>query len=95
MSPLPLDRHPGIVFRDGPTGCRAALPGGPGVWEVVQTIRTGKARGDAAVVAAADLLALNRSQVRTALRYYATHPEDIDKRIDATGLAVRIRGDDG
>ena len=27
-----LDRHPGIVFRDGPAGRRAVVIGGPDVW---------------------------------------------------------------
>src|SRR5215218_3053750 len=30
--------HPGIVFRPGPTGRRAALSGGPDVWEVVTAL---------------------------------------------------------
>ena len=30
-----MDEHPGIVFRGGPTGRRAALAGGPDVWEVM------------------------------------------------------------
>src|SRR5215469_8166139 len=29
------DEHPLITFRDGPTGRRAGLVGGPDVWEVV------------------------------------------------------------
>lgn len=31
--------HPGIVFKDGPSGRRAALGGGPDVWEVVAALR--------------------------------------------------------
>lgn len=81
MSRLPSDQH-GIIFRDGPTGSRAALPGGPDVWEVVQTITNGKPCGDA-VAAAADLLNLTEPQIRAALGYYAQHPADIDKRICA------------
>lgn len=76
-----MDEHPGIVFRGGPTGRRAALAGGPDVWEIMQTIKSGKARGDAAVAMAADLLNLAESQVRTAVRYYAAYPDDIDERI--------------
>jgi hypothetical protein len=76
-----MDEHPGITFRDGPTGRRAALAGGPDVWEVMQTIKSGKPRGDAAVTAAADLLALTEPQVRIAVRYYAAYPDEIDQRI--------------
>jgi hypothetical protein len=76
-----MDEHPGIIFRSGPTGRRAALAGGPDVWEVMQTVKSGKARGDAAVTATADLLDLTEPQVRTAVRYYAAHPDEIDERI--------------
>ena len=31
--------HPGIVYRDGPTGRRAALAMGPDVWEIVSALR--------------------------------------------------------
>jgi hypothetical protein len=41
-----LDRHPGIVFRDGPAGRRPVVAGGPDVWEVVRgrPVRTGAGR---------------------------------------------------
>jgi hypothetical protein len=32
---LRMSEHPGIVFRPGPTGRRAALAAGPDAWEVV------------------------------------------------------------
>jgi hypothetical protein len=32
------DEHPMITFRDGPTGRRAGLIGGPDVWEVAMWI---------------------------------------------------------
>ena len=76
-----MDEHPGIAFRGGPTGRRAALADGPDVWEVVQTLKNGKARGNAAVAATAELLDLSEPRVRLAVRYYAAYPEDIDERI--------------
>jgi hypothetical protein len=76
-----MDDHPGIVFRDGPTGRRAALAGGPDVWEVMATIKVGKARGQKAVAAAAKTLAISAGQVQTAVRYYAEFPEEVDKRL--------------
>lgn len=36
--------HPGIVYRNGPTGRRAALAVGPDVWEVVSALRHTEAR---------------------------------------------------
>ncbi len=77
-----MDEHPGVVFRDGPTGRRAALAGGPDIWEVIGTLKGGRARGEKAVAAAAQLLNLTDSQVRVAVRYYGAYPEEIDERIE-------------
>ncbi len=76
-----MDEHPGIVFRDGPAGRRAALGAGPDVWEVIATVKSGKARGDQAIADAAEVLDLTDAQVRTAVRYYAAFAEEIDRRI--------------
>lgn len=76
-----MDEHPGIVFRDGPTGRRAALAGGPDVWEVMLTIRIGAARDAAAIAAAAEALDLTSGQVQAAVRYYTAYPEEIDELV--------------
>lgn len=76
-----MDEHPGILFRDGPTGRRAALASGPDVWEVMATVRSGDAKGEEAVVSVAELLNLTDLQVRTAIRYYSDYPGEIDARI--------------
>jgi hypothetical protein len=76
-----MDEHPGILFRGGPSGRRAAVAGGPDVWEVVATAKTGKARGDEAIAAVAELLGLSPAQVRAAVRYYAAFPTEVDDRI--------------
>jgi hypothetical protein len=76
-----MDEHPGVVFRDGPAGRRAALAGGPDVWEVMATLKSGKVRGEKAIAAAAELLNLTDSQVRVVVRYYGAYPEEIDERI--------------
>jgi len=31
--------HPGVIFKDGPSGRRAALSYGPDVWEVIKFLR--------------------------------------------------------
>jgi len=76
-----MDEHPGVVFRGGPTGRRAALAGGPDLWEVLSTLKSGKARGEKAISATADLLGLTDTQVRTAVRYYGAFPEEVDDRL--------------
>ncbi len=76
-----MDEHPGVVFRDGPTGRRAALAGGPDIWELMASLRQGKSRGEKAVSDTAKLLGLTELQVRTGVRYYSDYPEEIDERI--------------
>src|ERR1700737_2107110 len=39
---LRMAEHPGVVFRDGPTGRRAGLAGGPDVWEVMRAIKSAR-----------------------------------------------------
>ncbi len=39
---LRMSEHPGIMFRPGPTGRRAALAGGPDVWEVVRAVKSAR-----------------------------------------------------
>jgi hypothetical protein len=76
-----MDEYPGIVFRGGPTGRRAALAGGPDVWELMAVLKSGKARGEEAISATAELLGLSDSQVRSAVRYYSVFTDEIDRRI--------------
>lgn len=76
-----MEEHPGIVFRDGPTGRRAALAAGPDVWELVRHVKGADGRGDAAVSTTASDLNLTPLQVETALQYYAGYPDEIEARI--------------
>jgi hypothetical protein len=76
-----MEEHPGIVFRDGPTGRRAALAAGPDVWELVRFVKGVRGRGATVVNKAARLLDLTPLQVETALRYYADYSDEIDDRI--------------
>jgi len=76
-----MDEHPGIVFRGGPTGRRAALAGGPDIWETIATLKGTEERGEKAVAATVELLDLTESQVRTAVHYYGAYPDEIDERI--------------
>ena len=78
---LRMAEHPGIVFKDGPSGRRAALSLGPDVWEVVKASREVDERGEAAVLAVGEILNLEEEQVRAALRYYADHQDEIDAEI--------------
>ena len=75
------DNQSSITYRDGPTGPRAALIGGPDVWEVIQTLNSCAGRRDLAVPATAELLNLTDEQVQAAIDYQAAHPHEIDVRI--------------
>lgn len=75
-----MTEHPEITFRDGPTGPRAALVGGPDVWEVIQTVDSYPG-GKATVTATAELLNLSEQQVQAAIDYRATNPDEIAARI--------------
>ena len=78
---LRMEAHPGIVFRDGPTGRRAALAAGPDVWELVRFVKTSRFRAGTAVARTARALNLSPLQVETALGYYTDHADEIDDRI--------------
>ena len=73
--------HPGIVFRDGPAGRRAALAAGPDVWEVVVVLRDAPERGEPALAATAVELGLTEHQVRAAARYYGSFPAEVDEHV--------------
>jgi hypothetical protein len=78
-----MEDHPGIVFRDGPTGRRAGLAAGPDVWEVIGGLRSTGLDGDEAARATAEWSGLTVRQVRDALGYYGEYPAEIDERIRA------------
>lgn len=78
---LRMADHPGIVFRDGPAGRRAALAAGPDVWEVIEALRGSGLTGEKAVEATARWGALTLAEVRAAIRYYGDFRDEIDDRI--------------
>ncbi len=76
-----LDRHPGIVFRNGPAGRRPVVAGGPDVWEVIAAVRSAPERGDQLVTALAERLGVSPEKIRIAVRYYAEYPDEVDRWI--------------
>ncbi len=85
-------RFPGVVYRNGPTGRRAGLVAGPDIWEVIRSVRAAGGRGDKRLRAVAESTGLALSQVRLAVDFYAAHPDEIDRRIEADERAAdRIR----
>ncbi len=85
-------RFPGIAYRDGPTGRRAALVEGPDVWEVIRDVKASTAEGEERARLVAEAGGLTAAQVRLAVDFYAAYPGEIDERIEADQRAAdRVR----
>jgi aryl-alcohol dehydrogenase-like predicted oxidoreductase len=80
--------HPGVVFKPGPSGRRAALAGGPDVWEIVAALREVSGSEAERVETVAQQFGLHERQVALALNYTASHPDEIESRIRANEVAL-------
>ena len=80
---LRMADHPGVIFKDGPSGRRAALAYGPDVWEIIKFLREVDERGPVAIDAAAEVLAVDASRISTAISYYGDYSDEIDAEIAA------------
>jgi hypothetical protein len=83
---LRIAEHPGVIFRSGPTGRRAALAGGPDVWEVIRAIKSAHAAepglsSDDLVSLISDNTGIALRLVTTAVRYWAAYPGEVDAEI--------------
>ncbi|MGQ0465281.1 MAG: ribbon-helix-helix protein, CopG family [Sporichthyaceae bacterium] len=85
---LAADAHPGIVFRPGPSGRRAALAGGPDVWEIVSALRHTKGSETKRVAALASEFGIHERHVVMALDYAAAHRDEIEARVEANDRAL-------
>lgn len=73
--------HPGIVYR-GPAGDRrAALAGGPDVWEVVGRLRELHGGEEDRIETLTAESELHARQVRVALDFAAANPDDVERRL--------------
>lgn len=75
------DEHPLITFRDGPTGRRAGLIGGPDVWEVVMWLEDLAGEADP-IAALAKEAALKRPQIEAAMHYSEAYPDEVTARVE-------------
>ena len=78
---LRMADHPGVIFKDGPSGRRAALAYGPDVWEVIKFLREIDERGPAAIDAAAEVFAVDSSRIAAVISYYGDYAGEIDAEI--------------
>ncbi|WP_406313710.1 hypothetical protein OHA77_35835 [Streptosporangium sp. NBC_01639] len=91
---LRMEEHPGMMFRTGPSGRRAAVAGGPDVWEVIRAIKATRAAepdatADEIVAMTAEYSGLPANQIRTAIRYWSDYPDEIDTQITAADDAAQ------
>ena len=77
-----MEAHSAIVFREGPTGRRAVLAGGPEVADVIGSIVGGDVPVGQRRARAAEMLGLTPSMVDAAMAYYADYTEEIDAELD-------------
>lgn len=78
---LRMADHPGVIFKDGPSGRRAALAFGPDIWEVIKFLREIDERGPAAIDAAAEVFAVDATRISTAISYYGDYSGEIGAEI--------------
>jgi len=85
-------RHfPGVVYRDGPTGRRAGLVGGPDVWEVIRALKAASGGAEVRVrTVARNGLARGPGPARD--DFYGEHADEVDERIALDAQAAeRVR----
>lgn len=85
---LASSAHPGIVFKPGPTGRRAALAGGPDVWEIASALRHVRGSEARRVATLASQFGLHERQIALALNYAAAHRSEIEERVGANDRAL-------
>lgn len=88
--------YPGIVFRGPARDRRAALAGGPDVWEVVARLKELPGTDEQRISLLAEETDLHPRLVRIAVDYAAEHPDDVLVLIDRNRtLADRSRAASG
>lgn len=80
--------HSGVIFKSGPSGRRAALAGGPDVWEIASALRRMSGTESERVAALAREFGIHERQVVLALNYAAAHRDEVEARIRANDQAL-------
>lgn len=86
---LAMAAHPGIVFKPGPSGRRAALAGGPDVWEITSALRHTSGTEADRIAALASEFGVHERQVSMALDYTAAHGEEVAQEVRSNDLALQ------
>ncbi len=75
---LRSEAHPFVIFRDGPSGRRPVLVGGPEVADVIGAVVGGDVPVDQRRARVAELLNVSETLVDAAVAYYADFTDEID-----------------
>ncbi|HKE69683.1 MAG TPA: hypothetical protein VKB55_10540 [Nocardioidaceae bacterium] len=86
---LATANHPGVVFKPGPSGRRAAIAGGPDIWEIAAALRDTRGSESKRVAALAEQFGIHPREVNIALDYIADNPDEINARMEANDRALR------
>jgi hypothetical protein len=87
---LAIAEHPGIMFKPGPSGRRAALAGGPDVWQIASALRHTSGTEAERIAALCDEFGLHERQVLIALNYAAANYGEIEEQIRGNDLALEV-----
>jgi hypothetical protein len=85
---LATANHPGVVFKSGPSGRRAALAGGPDIWEIAAALRHTTGSESKRVGALAEEFGIHPRQVNVALDYIAANFDEVTARVAANDRAL-------
>jgi hypothetical protein len=87
---LRLQSHPGIRFVSTPSGARvAALVNGPEIWTVAESWNQHEP-GDRTTDNLVAATGLTRSEVESALSYYADYKQEIDAEVERVHIAQKL-----
>ena len=87
---LKTRQFPGIVYMDGPSGRRASLAGGPDIWQVIKALRGVPADLYDPIETVCIESDLHEGQVKLAIQFYETYPEEIEATIADDVAAGRL-----
>ncbi len=85
---LDMASHPGVIFKSGPSGRRAALAGGPDIWEIASALRHTTGPTGARVATLASEFGIHERQVSIALDYAAAHWDEVEGRMSSNDRAL-------
>ena len=90
---LKTRQFPGIMYRDGPAGRRASLAAGPDVWQIIRALSEVPEDGSDPVETVSIEANLHPAEVRLAMQFHGTYPDEIMAMLDANERAVELADD--